>query len=126
MKSKALLVVLLPVLSLGALLIVTNLTSPLAGGPAVILLVFILLYLFFLPIFYLLLNASLALWRLISRRHTPKARPNSRRHYYIASVLACFPLFVLALQSIGAVRPFDIGLVMVFIALAAFYIAKRA
>lgn len=109
-------------------MIVVNTTNPLSGGPATILLVFILLYLFFLPFFYGLLNVLAVGWRLVTRQRTANESKQTRlrRRYYVSSVLACLPLFLLALRSIGSVRLVDVGLVMVFIALAAFYVARRA
>ncbi|RWZ79437.1 MAG: hypothetical protein EOT04_01615 [Candidatus Chaera renei] len=128
MKRRAFFIGVLPIFALSALLIVVNTTNPLSGGPATILLVFILLYLFFLPFFYGLLNVLAVGWRLVTRQRTANESKQTRlrRRYYVSSVLACLPLFLLALRSIGSVRLVDVGLVMVFIALAAFYVARRA
>jgi hypothetical protein len=111
-----------PFMSFGALFLVLNLTSPLDMGPAGILLVFALLYLFLLSSLYVLLLLVVAL---IVRFGIIKQPLKKRKLYYITSVISLGPVFLLALNSIGQLDFKDFALVILLVAVACFYITRR-
>lgn len=117
-------VLLVPLVILLVLFVFINEVSPLAAGPAGILFVFALLYGVFLSLTFIAIYFG---QKLMSRFGLLRQRDhvNSRKAYYVASVLACMPLFLLAVNTIGELRIVDVLLVGLFIALAAFYVARR-
>jgi len=124
------LIYILPVLAIIFLLLILNSTNPLDGGPVVILLVFILLYIVCAGLFFVLLNSGLRMAsKLWARRKSINAREwriGVRRAYYIASVLAFGPVLLLAMQSVGQLQFRDVLLVFVLLSLAIFYVIKRS
>ena len=111
----------IPVLSLIGLVVLLNQTNPLDVGPAGILLVFGVVYLFMASTLYLLLTLAiilLAYFVSIPARITKKL-------YYVASVVALAPVFLLALNSIGQLEVKDFVLVITLVAIACFYIVRR-
>lgn len=122
----------LPVLTIIALLYLWNSVSPSEASPGEILLVFILLYAFFLSIFFLFakagFNAYLRLNKTTKRGDQGEklAKFKARKVYYVASVIAFFPVLLLAMQSIGQLKANDVVLVGVLLALAIFYVVKRS
>lgn len=113
-----------PVLVAVLIFITLNVLNPLSNGPAGILFIFTLIYLFFLSVFSLLIyfgSHALSRYRLVGGSRIVKPR----KAYYIASALACFPVFLLAIRSIGSLSFVDIFLAGFFVFLASFYIAKR-
>lgn len=94
-------------------------------GPAGILLMFVLIYLFFLSLFTLVLFFGfmfLARYRFLG----DQKRIKPQKAYYLASVAACFPVFLLAIMSIGELKVTDVLLVGFFVLLASLYVARRA
>ena len=124
------LIYIMPVLAIIFLLLILNSTNPLDGGPVVILLVFILLYIVCAGLFFVLLNSGLRMAsKLWARRKSINAREwriGVRRAYYIASVLAFGPVLLLAMQSVGQLQLRDVLLVFVLLSLAIFYVIKRS
>lgn len=99
-------------------------TNPLTAGPAGILGLFILLYLLFMSLTFL----SLAYGVGFLRRIKVLKRGNNvapRKAYYVASVLACFPVFLLAIMSMGQLAFWDVVWAALFIALATFYVVRK-
>lgn len=117
-------VLIVPAILLLVLYIFINEVSPLNAGPAGILFVFGLLYGAFLSLTFSLIYFG---QRVISRFGLLRERDHmhSRKAYYVASVLACLPLFLLAINTIGRLAFSDVLLVGLFIALATFYVLKR-
>lgn len=112
---------LLPILSFVGLTVLLNRTNPLDVGPAGILLVFGLVYVFISSSLYLLLTLVMMLIA-----YFVTIRPTSRRKlYYLASIIAFAPVFLLALNSIGQLELKDFVLVFCLVGLACFYVVKR-
>ena len=120
--SKWLTVLLAPVVVTGAIVVTMNAISPLSVGPAVVLFLFCLLYLWCLSILFAVLYAGS---RLIARRAGAVKAVQARRAYYIASVVACLPVLLLGMASIGQIDVVSVGLAILFVALATFYIVRR-
>lgn len=104
--------------------------NPVSAGPGGILFIFILIYLILASLLFTALHWGVRVvssW--IVRRGTRVAarsyRVGVRRAYYIASVLAFGPVLLLALNSVRQLGIADILLVVIFLALAIFYITKR-
>lgn len=122
----------LPVLTIIALLYIWNSVSPSDATPGEILLVFVLLYAFFLSIFFLFAKLVFKLYLRIRKRtggtdeSISKNKFKSHKVYYVASVVAFFPVLLLAVQSIGQLKINDVILVGVLIVLAVFYVVKRS
>lgn len=112
---------LLPIMSFVGLTVLLNRTNPLDVGPAGILLVFGLVYVFISSSLYLLLTLVMMLIA-----YFVTIRPTSRRKlYYLASIIAFAPVFLLALNSIGQLELKDFVLVFCLVGLACFYVIKR-
>lgn len=112
-----------PLLLLGAVLLAMHLLNPLTAGPAGILFLFCLIYLWCLSLTFALLYVGS---HVLSRSSWSGARAlKARKAYYVASVLACFPVLLLAISSIGQVDVVSVGLTALFVGLATFYIVRR-
>lgn len=112
---------LLPIVSFVGLTVLLNRTNPLDVGPAGILLVFGLVYVFISSSLYLLLTLVMMLLA-----YFVTIRPTSRRKlYYLASIIAFAPVFLLALNSIGQLELKDFVLVFCLVGIACFYVVKR-
>ena len=110
-----------PIVALFGLLFVLNSTSPLTVGPAGILLVFTLIYVLIVSVLYALTIASTyALSRFWSVRPAQQ-----RKLYYITSIIAFGPVFLLALHSIGQLEFKDFVLVVLLIVVTFFYVVRR-
>lgn len=111
----------LPFFWLLAIVFVLNFTSPLALGPAGILLVF--------GVFYAAINsllfAGLYFFSYVVRRLTKK-QLSVRKAYYIASVLALGPVFMMALNTLGQLGVVEVLLVVVLLVTACFYVVRRS
>lgn len=119
-----------PILSIIALFMLWNSTNPATVGPLGILTVFILLYIFWASIFFIFLHISFKIiervdWikAVLGGKHSPKFK--HQKAYYTASILAFIPVLLLAMQSVNQLTLRDIGLVILFVALAIFYVIKR-
>jgi len=111
----------IPVLSLIGLVVLLNQTNPLDVGPAGILLVFGVVYIFMASTLYFLLTLAIVL---LAYFVTIPAGVK-KKLYYVASVVALAPVFLLALNSIGQLEIKDFVLVIALVALACFYIVRR-
>jgi hypothetical protein len=111
----------LPILSFAGLVLLLNRTNPLDVGPAGILLVFGLAYVFISSALYLLLTLIMML-----SAYFVTIRATSRRKlYYLSSIIALAPVFLLALNSIGQLEAKDLVLVVALVGFACFYVLKR-
>lgn len=90
---------------------------------------FVLMYLFYASSFFVLLRGGLVVFgRLLARRKSIEPRQwriGVRRAYYIASVLAFAPVSIAGMQSLGQLQARDVILLVVFEAVAIFYVIKR-
>ena len=121
---------LIPFFALVALLLMLTFTDPISAGPAGILVVFLLVYVFWAGLFFTVLHLGVGLASriLIKHRRTVTVRSlhiGVRKAYYIASALAFVPVLFLAMNSVGQLQVRDVGLVLVFMMLIVFYIIKR-
>jgi hypothetical protein len=108
-------------LSFIALVLLLNRTNPLDVGPAGILLVFGLAYIFVASVLCLALVLVLA----VLAGFVKVNMGAGKRLYYAVSILAFAPVFLLALNSIGQLELRDLVLVVVFVSVTCFYIVKR-
>lgn len=116
-------VAILPVLSVCGFVYIATTTRPENVGPAGMLLVFILLYLFWASIFLILAELFLFLWRRFFKQTLH--RKVGLRPYYVASILAFIPVLILAIQSVNQISLRDLLLVAGLVMLAIFYVVKR-
>jgi len=120
----------LPLISAGGLFLMLSLTDPLSAGPAGMLLVFFLIYLFGASVLFIFLHVGLRLVsRLINKYSKMTIREwqlGVRKSYYIASVLAFGPVLLLAMQSVGQLQVRDVILTVAFLTIAIFYVIKRS
>ena len=120
------------VLSAVALALLFNMTNPNSGGAAGILVVLVLIYVLFFTAFIVILYLVWFIVRFIrsgSRKSVvadAKIKKLQKKSIYIAAVVALVPLFIISLNSLGQIRIWDILLIVLFEALAIFYISKRA
>lgn len=111
-----------PIVCMAALLGVLYASSPLAIGPAGILLVFGLIYAVLTSLLYALLTAILA----VAAHFNFRVQLTPRLLYYVVSIVALGPVFLLALNSIGQLEVKDFILVILLIVLACFYVIRRS
>lgn len=111
------------------LAILLQITAPATAGPVGVLIVFILIYVSVLGVLtFLLFGISKGLRTLSSPFTTkkPLSTLSLQRSYYFSSVIALAPVLFMGMQSIGGIGVYDIFLVLLFVAIACVYIAKRA
>lgn len=111
----------LPVISFVGLVVLLNRTNPLDVGPAGILLVFGLAYVFISSALYLVLTLVIILLAYFVNINAA----SRRKLYYLSSIIALAPVFLLALNSIGQLEVKDFVLVLVLVGFACFYVLKR-
>jgi hypothetical protein len=111
----------LPILSFVGLVVLLNRTNPLDVGPAGILLIFGLAYVFVSSGLYLLLT----LFMMLLAHFVAISTTSQRKLYYLSSIVALAPVFLLALNSIGQLGVKDFILVLCLVGLACFYVIKR-
>lgn len=116
------------VASLCLLAILLYTTAPTTIGPLGILTVFILSYTSSLGVVaYILFVVSKVIVyvsSMLSVRRPLKAMA-FRRAYYYSTVIAAAPIMLVALQSVGAIGIYEVGLVLLFAVIGCVYIAKR-
>lgn len=109
------------------LFFILNSYSPMTG-PGVILIVFFLLYIFcFGFIAWFLRIGSWAVKRIgiALKWRKPVVLLKLTDAAYYSSIIAMAPVMIVAMHSVGEVSLYDIGLVILFVAIGAFYIKKR-
>jgi len=111
----------LPVISFVGLVVLLNRTNPLDVGPAGILLVFGLAYVFISSALYLVLTLVIILLAYFVNI----SATSRKKLYYLSSILALAPVFLLALNSIGQLELKDFILVVFLVGCACFYVMKR-
>lgn len=105
------------IIGLAALLIMLNITSPTEIGPFGVLVFFTTVYTVFVGLFTLLLQVFL--------RTAFKRRTITSKNCLYAAVLAFGPIMLLMARSFGAITPWTITLIVVFLSLAEFLVKKR-
>ena len=119
----------IPFIAAALLFLLLNATNPISGGPAVILLIFMLLYILIASLLFILLHAGVGMVSKLWAKRAVNIREwkiGVRRAYYVASVLAFGPVLLLAMQSVGQLQLRDVVLVIVLLGLAIFYVVKRS
>jgi hypothetical protein len=103
--------------------------DPSQVGPLGMLGVFLVIYLISLDIAFLLAYVGLRmLGGLLTRLGLVRVNKWSvgvRRAYYISSIVAFGPVFLLAINTLGQLHFRDLMLVIMFLSLAIFYVARR-
>ncbi len=112
---------LLPIVFASIVLYVLNTTNPTTSGILGILVVFLLFYAFCLSVFFVFIHLSL----IAARRIGLRWNLDNRKAYYLATIVALMPVFLLALNSIGQLRFLDVFLVLCFVVFAGFYVLRR-
>lgn len=107
---------------MAGLVIIMTTTRPVDTHPLTILICFLLIYVTVLAALFFLLKLLGGLVRFSKQKN---AQSSDQIIYMFASVLALAPVIMLAMQSVGALHIMEIFLVMIFEAIACFYIWKR-
>lgn len=97
-------------------------TTPADVHPMVILVTFVFLYITVLSTLFFLMKIVFAL---VDRGREGKVYASVHVLYMYASVLALAPIIALAMRSVGALRPVELILIVVFEVVACFYIWRR-
>jgi hypothetical protein len=105
-----------------ALFVFVNVTSPLRSGPLSVLVAFILIYLFVTSTFYGVTMLVLKVAHFLGW----KKRLPSRTVYYLVSVIALGPVFILALNTLGRLEAKDVILVILLLIVGCFYVLRRS
>ena len=105
------------IIGLAALIIMLNLTSPTDIGPFGVLLFFTTLY---LALFGTITLVMMAFYRLALKKAVL-----TNKDYLYSAVLAFGPIMVLMARSFGAINLWTIALILIFLILAEFLVAKR-
>jgi hypothetical protein len=103
-------------------------STPTTAGPLGILIVFIFMYVLALGVLTFFIFWISKLFVKLLRMVSPKAQRRSLtlvRSYYFSSVIALAPVIFIGMQSVGEVSFYDVVLVILFVCVACFYIAKR-
>ncbi len=116
------------VLAVVILFVLLQTTTPSSAGPLGILLVFISIFMLVLGVLtFLIFWGSKVLVRLLRviLPKTPRRPVSLVRSYYFSSVLSLAPVIFIGMQSVGEVGFYDVLLVLLFIFVGCFYVAKR-
>ena len=108
----------LTIIGILAIILMLTLTSPTDIGPFGVLLFFTTLYATLFGTFSMLLQLF---YKIAFRRTAMRSKD-----YLYAVVLAFGPIMVLMARSFGAINLWTVGLIIVFLFLAEFLVAKRA
>ena len=106
------------ILGLAALIIILNFTSPTKIGPSGVLLFFTTLY---ITIFSVIILFVQLFNRFAFKRNTLR-----RKDYLYSTILAFGPIMLLIARSFSAISLWTIALIISFLCLALFLVAKRA
>lgn len=114
--------------SILALAILLNVTSPTTIGPFGILTVFVFIYLSSLGVvtfFILWVSRILALLSRVFVFRKPLQPMSFKHSYYFASVFSAAPVIIVGLESVGAVGGGELLLVMIFLFVGCLYVSRR-
>ena len=116
------------VLAAVVLALILQTSTPSNAGPVGILIVFLLMYVLVLGVLTFVLFWVSKLWNrgmtIVMPRH-PSAPLTLVRSYYFSSVIGLAPVIFIGMQSVGEVGFYDVLLIVIFVSVACFYIAKR-
>lgn len=104
-------------IGLAALVLMLIFTSPTENGPLGVLLFFTTLYTTIFGVFSIILQAFL---HLALRKEQMR-----KKDYLYAAVMAFGPIMLLMARSFGAISLWTVGLIIFFLFLAEFLVAKR-
>lgn len=104
------------IVGLAALILMLNLTSPTDIGPLGVLLFFTTVYITFIGVFTLLLQAF---YRTAFNRKEMRSKD-----YLYAAILAFAPIMLLMAWSFGAINLWTVSLIAIFITLSEFLVYK--
>lgn len=121
-RARLITVVCLPVVWAVGLFIFMNITSPLQNGPLSVLAVFTLIYLFLTSALYVAAIAGSKLAKLLGG----KAALHRKQLYYLVSVIALGPVFILALNTLGQLEIKEVILVVMLLVIGCFYVLRRS
>ena len=110
------------------LLVVFQITTPSEIGPLGILLVFVLMYVAALGgLTFLILGINKVVVKISSSylMNKKSSTMSMSKAYYFASVIALAPVMIIGMQSVGQVGVYELLLVMLFLAIACIYVARR-
>ena len=118
---KAIFVAGLPIFWGSLLFIFLNVTSPLQSGPLSVLTAFALFYLFVVALLYAVMVGIFRAGQLFGWK---KFYPG-RQLYYVVSVIALGPVFLIALNTLGQLEFKEVVLVTLLILVGCFYVVRR-
>ena len=114
------------VCSIVGVLAIMQSSTPSHSSPLIILLVFLLLYVsVFGVLTFLLYGVRLAVMRIGKGKLNDRTNTLFSRSIAYGSVLAFLPIILVAVQSISGLKLYEIILVVVFEAVAIFYVYKQ-
>jgi hypothetical protein len=116
------------VLAVAILAVILQTTTPSTAGPLGVLVIFVFIYLLVLGALTFLLYLGSKVIVKVMQLIFPKGqrRPLSvMRSYYFSSILALAPVIFIGMQSVGEVGFYDVLLVILFVSVGCFYVAKR-
>lgn len=110
-------------------LLLINGTTPSTVGPLGILAVFLCMYVILVSTLTLILWQGSYILQRVAKGLTVR-RPlrvlTLRRAYYFSSVIGLAPVILIAMQSVGRVGFYEVGLVSIFVLIGCVYVAKRS
>lgn len=114
--------------SFGLLAVLLNVTTPATVGPFGVLTMFILTYVLSLGLITVFIYAMSSLLSklsaaLVTRR--PFTALSLKRAYYFSTILAAVPVMLIGLQSVGAIGPYQLFLLTIFVFVGFLYISKK-
>ena len=105
------------IIALAVLILIILFTSPMEIGPLGVLLFFTTLYISIFGIFTIALQTF---YRLAFKREA-----FTNKDYLYSAVISFGPIMLLMARSFGAINIWTIGLIVIFLTLAEFLVAKR-
>lgn len=116
-------------LAIGALLVVFQFVNPSSAGPLGVLFVFLCMYVIAFGIstyaVYGLSKLAPRLSRMIALRK-PLPSISLRKSHYYGSVLALGFVMIVAVQSVGSLDIYTVGLILLFVAIGCAYVSRQA
>lgn len=116
------------IIVLVAAVLMLQLTTPHMVGPFGVLAFFVLVYIACACAVYMVMTLLVSVFgRTLSEGRWRRMIEglSGRKIYYFTSFIALAPVILLGMQSIGSVRPLDVGLLVLFQVLGCFYISRR-
>jgi hypothetical protein len=121
-KTRLAVIIVLPFVWGLFLFLFMNVTSPLKNGPFSVLVVFAFIYMFVVSALYIFALATNKIVLMLGKN----LRLSNRQMYYLVSVIAFGPVFILALNTLGQLDVKEVLLVALLLALGCFYVLRRS